>query len=115
MKNKGFTLTEIMIVIAIIVILAAVLVPNLSGARISAYNSAARSCASQISLAEDIYKLDNGAYTDDLSNLDPSVVEPCVNNLIDVTFTSATATSFSADVKHERGTETYSVTESGIN
>jgi len=73
---KGFTLIELLIVIAIIAILAAVLIPNLLGARQRAYKAQAVACAKQIATAEEIYQIDSQSYAD-YSSLDSGTVKPC--------------------------------------
>ena len=62
-KRKGFTLIELMIVIAIITILAAVLVPNFMRAREASRYSACKSNLKNISTGVEMYSNDyNGIY-----------------------------------------------------
>ena len=51
-KNKGFTLIELMIVVAIIAIIAAIAIPNLLRSRMSANEASAASSMRTISTAE---------------------------------------------------------------
>jgi general secretion pathway protein G len=64
MKNqKGFTLIEIMLVVIIISVLAAMVVPKLSGRGEQARISAARAdIEANLSSALDLYELDTGSY-----------------------------------------------------
>ena len=62
-KRKGFTLIELMIVIAIIAILAAVLIPNFMRAREASRLNACKSNLKNISTAIETYSNDNdGVY-----------------------------------------------------
>jgi type IV pilus assembly protein PilA len=54
-KQKGFSLIELLIVVAIILIIAAIAVPSLLKARVSANNSAAAATTRTISTAEATY------------------------------------------------------------
>ena len=60
--NRGFTLIELMIVIAIIGILAAIAIPQFTAYRKRAYDSAARSDLRNAATAQEAYYVDAGRY-----------------------------------------------------
>ena len=65
--QKGFTLIELMIVIAIIAILAAILIPNFIHARAESQTAACEGNEKQIATAMEEYAVDNqGTYTSTL-------------------------------------------------
>lgn len=62
MKRKGFTLIELMVVIAIIIILAAIAIPNYISMTHRAQASRATSDAAVIATGLEVYKTDIGNY-----------------------------------------------------
>lgn len=72
--ERGFTLIELMVVVAIVAVLLAVSIPYFLGARQSAQDRAAQTDLRNVLLAEKMIWLDEGGYTDDLGVL--SAVRP---------------------------------------
>ena len=68
-SNKGFTLVEIMIVVVIIGLLAAMAIPAFQKVRQSSQDKAVLNNARQLSAASDQYFLENGVSTVARTNL----------------------------------------------
>lgn len=68
-SSRGFTLVEIMIVVAIIVFLAAIAIPGLLRSRLNANEAAAIASLKTISWAATTYRAQNPNYPSNLSDL----------------------------------------------
>src|ERR1700693_4664688 len=78
-KQKGFSLIELLIVVAIILIIAAIAIPNLLRARIAANESSAVSSIRTINTAQISYQsaYPTVGYAATLAALGPSAVGAC--------------------------------------
>ena len=76
MRQQGFTLIEVMIVVAILGILATLVVINVAGSTDKALVQGTRSDLQAISQALDLYKLDNYKYPSTEQGLEALVVKP---------------------------------------
>jgi general secretion pathway protein G len=75
-RRRGFTLIEIMVVIAILGILAALIVPKIMSRPDEARRVAAKQDIGTIMQALNLYKLDNGRYPSQDQGLDALVQKP---------------------------------------
>lgn len=70
MNKKGFTLIEIMLVVIILGVLAAMVVPRLTGRSDEARRSVAKTdIESNLALALDLYETDTGTFPSELGDL----------------------------------------------
>lgn len=77
-RQRGFTLLELMIVLALVVIIAAIAIPSMKEAKINADEASAVASIRAINTAEVSYEATYGGYAETLSNLGGA--DPCTKS-----------------------------------
>jgi general secretion pathway protein G len=78
-KRIGFTLVEILVVVVILGLLAAIVIPNIMGQTDEARRTLASTQINEIEKALDIYRLHNGFYPSTEQGLEALVTKPTTN------------------------------------
>ena len=100
MNRKGFTLVEVLIVVIIIGILAAIGIPQFSASIEKAKGGEARAGLGHIQTGEKVYYAENEYYTNNLSNLDITLTE----RYWDFTISTPSSTAYTATAARSGGT-----------
>ena len=113
-NEKGFTLVELLIIIAVIGTLVAIAIPQFNQYKTAAYNSAAKASLHNIYLACKSYWTDNAdsdACSIGIAEMTPYDYTQSLN--VVVTITSGRKSTFKATAKHNSSNKTFTIDESG--
>jgi len=112
-RDEGFTLIELMIVVAIIAILAAIAIPQLSVHRTKSYNTAAVSDLKNAAIAQEAYYVDNRQYTNSISSLTTIPYNLSISQSVNIAVSSANNEAYLMTAFHSAGNKTYTLSGPG--
>lgn len=119
-RQKGFSLIELLIVVAIILIIAAIAIPNLLRSKMAANEASAVGSLRTLSTACIIYSTTYGGYPANLSNLGPATTATSTTaDLIDSVLATGTKSGYtfhytSGSTDNNGNVLSYSITASPL-
>lgn len=90
-QQNGFTLVELLVIMVIIGILAAIALPKLTGARDKAFVASMESDLRNLSSSQELYHADHQVYTDDLAAITARVSQGVTIDVVEFNNTSWSA------------------------
>ena len=112
-KNEGFTLIELMIVIAIIGILAAIAIPQFSAYRTRSYNAAAEADLRNAATAQEAYYVDTQKYLASPTDLIGTTYGFYTSAGVVVPVGTANAQGYTMTAYHTSGNKTFTLAGPG--
>jgi len=107
--EEGFTLLELMVVIAIIGILASIAIPQYAALKTRSYNSAAESDLKNATTAQEAYFVDEQTYSAAVSNITGASYGLYLCQGVTVSAVSANASTYQMTSSHSLGDKTWTI------